>query len=313
MIWIGALATALLLFAACLPQGLGTTILLGGDVILAREGKSISSATQPFGRLRKIIRGSTHFFINLESPLGTPNLSTGDMNLCAPIADAETLADVGVDLASLANNHRNDCEPGGDYITAEVLQAAGITPVSFELSPVLLETTGGRLAVVAVDEVSAALDEDSLIARIEQAAAHSDLAIVSIHWGNEYQAGPDERQTRLAQAMADAGADVIWGHHPHVLQRMEWLQRDGQQPTLVIYSLGNLLADQWMLSDAFRSALVKLTIRQGELLAVEITPISIQVTDRTPSIAKEGVQRDAILERLKVGQLSGQGVEITIR
>lgn len=313
VIWIGALATALLLFAACVPRESSTTILLGGDVILTREGISISPSTQPFGRLRKIIRGSSYFFINLESPLGSPEGSIGDMNLCAPDTYAETLSAGGVDLASLANNHRDDCEPGGDTRTADAMRTAGVTPVISGASPVLLQTAGGIVAVIAAEEVSAPLDEDALFQQIGQAEAQADFTIVSVHWGNEYQAGPDEHQTRLARTLADAGADVIWGHHPHVLQRMEWLQRDGQHPTLVIYSLGNLLADQWMLQDAFRSALVNLTLYQGELTAIEIVPVVIDLKDRAPSRAKETAQRDAILERLQVEKLSGQGVEITIR
>lgn len=312
VIWIGALATALLLFAACVPKEAPTTILLGGDVMLTREGNPVSPSTQPFGRLRKTIRGSCYFFINLESPLGSPEGSIGDMNLCAPDTYAETLSAGGVDLASLANNHRDDCEQGGDDHTAEVLLDIGITPVMLDASPVILETADGTLAVIAVDDVSAPLDEESLLAQIARAETLADLTIVSIHWGNEYQAGPDERQTRLARTMADAGADVIWGHHPHVLQRMEWIQRDGQQPTLVIYSLGNFFADQWMLLDALRSALVKLTLDQGELTAIEFVPVMIDLKDRASSYTKDDAQRDTILERLKVETLAEQGVEITI-
>ena len=94
----------------------------------------------------------------------------------------------------------------------------------------------------------------------------ANFVVVSTHWGNEYQAGPDDRQQILAQAWVDAGADVIWGHHPHVLQRMEWItSNEDNHEALVMYSLGNLLADQFMLQDAQRSALSQGEMKNGRI------------------------------------------------
>ncbi len=281
--------------------------------MLARAGEPITGSHRPFEGISEDISRSSLFFVNLESPLGNSIESHSDMNLCADVQASGTLAENGVDLASLANNHRDDCLLGGDSQTAENLKMVGVKSALADMQPVYLDEANDTIAVIAVDDVSTAVDENLLLTRIEQASSLASITIVSMHWGNEYQAGPDERQTRLAQAMADAGADIIWGHHPHVLQRMAWLKRADGNDALVLYSLGNLVADQWMLPDANRSALVKLFFKKGELVQIEIIPVLIQSPGVEPVRASEGSTRDAILERLQVDRLSIGGVEIVIQ
>ena len=72
----------------------------------------------------------------------------------------------------------------------------------------------------------------------------SDVQVVSMHWGQEYQFVPDGEQQRLAQLLSDAGVDVIIGGHPHVIQPVDYLTGSGGNETLVIYSLGNFLSSQ---------------------------------------------------------------------
>jgi poly-gamma-glutamate synthesis protein (capsule biosynthesis protein) len=68
--------------------------------------------------------------------------------------------------------------------------------------------------------------------------------VVSVHFGNEYQREPNDPQKQLVKELANAGANIILGHHPHVLQPTEWVERDDGQKTFVIYSLGNFLSGQ---------------------------------------------------------------------
>jgi poly-gamma-glutamate synthesis protein (capsule biosynthesis protein) len=77
-----------------------------------------------------------------------------------------------------------------------------------------------------------------LVASVDSLA---DFVIVSIHWGTEYTHNPDEEQLRLAQQLADAGADLIIGNHAHNIQPVQWLN-NGQ--TLCFYALGNLINGQ---------------------------------------------------------------------
>lgn len=67
---------------------------------------------------------------------------------------------------------------------------------------------------------------------------------MSMHWGNEYQLQPTEEQKKLAETLVNEGVDIIFGHHPHVLQPMEWIDRKDGGRSLVVYSLGNFLSGQ---------------------------------------------------------------------
>jgi poly-gamma-glutamate synthesis protein (capsule biosynthesis protein) len=81
-------------------------------------------------------------------------------------------------------------------------------------------------------------------AAIRAAAAEADAVVVSIHWGREYFAQPDPAQVELGHRLADAGALVIFGHHPHVLQPLELYRRADGQLAAIAYSLGNFISNQ---------------------------------------------------------------------
>jgi poly-gamma-glutamate synthesis protein (capsule biosynthesis protein) len=86
------------------------------------------------------------------------------------------------------------------------------------------------------------INQDNISRQIESTKNLADLVFVSVHWGEENHFAPSSSQTALAQTMADWGADVIIGHHPHVVQPIEWIQGENGNKTLCIYSLGNLIS-----------------------------------------------------------------------
>ncbi len=87
--------------------------------------------------------------------------------------------------------------------------------------------------------------KDELIkSDIAKAETLADITIVSIHWGNEYTHTPNADQKYIAQLMADSGVEVILGHHSHCLQPVEWIEGEGGNETLCIYSLGNIVSGQ---------------------------------------------------------------------
>jgi poly-gamma-glutamate capsule biosynthesis protein CapA/YwtB (metallophosphatase superfamily) len=163
----------------------------------------------------------------------------------------------GVDVVSQANNHAYDQGPAGLVDSLDTIRAAGLTSVgaganeSEALRAVRFEIDGWTVAVVGIDQVLDPLDQVAgpnkpgtaaghdfrlALRAVREAAASSDLVFVMIHWGVELGARPRPYQVRQAHAMIDAGADVIFGAHPHVLQPME-TYRD--RP--IFYSLGNLV------------------------------------------------------------------------
>ena len=85
---------------------------------------------------------------------------------------------------------------------------------------------------------------DEFLASIRERAAEVDVLIVSIHWGAEYKLVPAPEDRKLAQQMIDAGAFAVIGHHPHVLQPVEFLERSQGGKGLVVFSLGNLVSNQ---------------------------------------------------------------------
>ncbi|MDP2993780.1 MAG: CapA family protein, partial [Anaerolineales bacterium] len=135
-----------------------------------------------------------------------------------------------------------------------------------------------QLAFLAFEDVALPLDTNAAVQAIRSARATGAVVIVSIHWGAEYQGGASDRQKSLALQFAVAGAALIWGHHPHVLQPAEWIETV-QGKTFVLYSLGNALFDQGGLADTRRSALVVVTLDADGVTSVRIVPFEIDVAN----------------------------------
>ena len=87
------------------------------------------------------------------------------------------------------------------------------------------------------------LDLEPALAAVREARSQADLVVVSVHWGNEYQRQPTQRQREIAKRLVEAGCDLILGHHPHVLQPAEIVEAGGRK-ALVAYSLGNFISNQ---------------------------------------------------------------------
>lgn len=316
----GALLAVLLALTACAQQPAELSLTLGGDIMLARAGEPIfvdmDGAVNPWQELESQDllpdREEELFFANLESPLGNPAPAAGEMNLCADPSLVSLLKTGHISLVSLANNHREDCASDDEVDTRVVLNEKKLQAAGVDLIPVFTETSSGLLAVIAADDISGDLDVNTLVENVKEARVQAQFVIVSMHWGEEYQGGPTERQETLAKQLADAGADVVWGHHPHVLQRMQWLNSADGRRVLVLYSLGNLLADQWMLEDAQRSALVKLVFREGEIDKIEIIPLQMDHASRQLTVVTDPKVSNLITGRLKLEQLAETGVEITL-
>lgn len=275
--------------------------------MLARNGVPLF-LQDPWGEFAQMAAPGKLFFVNLESPLtGSVANSTGQRlgyNLCAGAEQAKWLAKGGVSLVTAENNHQDDCDQGGADTDAKM-------PVVGEASnPLVYEEEGVKVGVIAVDAVTQALDQIVLSQQIKEMRPKVDILVVSIHWGKEYQAGVDPVRSELVQLLADSGVDVVWGHHPHVLQKVEVLHSDVTgRDTLVLFSLGNLLSDQYMRADTLRSALVTATFKNGYLLAVQATPLLMDRLSR--SLIEPSVQdSQKILEALNWEEIQGSGLTV---
>jgi hypothetical protein len=230
-----------------------------GDVSF--EGKlSVSPDPLVFGDLERYIKGCDICIANLENPLTTS--SNGIVGKCTLHGDpgwAEVLKKAGINLVSLANNHMMDYGEVGLLSTINSLELAGLSYVGAgrniteACKPLFIDVVGKRLAFLARTSVIvsspsyatesqagvAYLDVSETIENIENSKKEADYVILVIHWGLEEYSYPSPKQRMLAKEFLTAGADLILGHHPHVLQGIENI--DGR---LVAYSLGNFLFDE---------------------------------------------------------------------
>ena len=116
-------------------------------------------------------------------------------------------------------------------------------------------------------EVSKA-DSEVLAQEISDLRQEADVVIVGFHWGLEYQARPTNEQRLLAKAAIDAGADLVWGQHPHWVQGMEIYQG---KP--IFYSLGNFVFDQMEAKETREGLVVELDFWKAKLVEAKLKPI----------------------------------------
>jgi len=319
----GALILALLVLTGCHRAGDSSSLFLGGDVLFYRAGKPLfpveDAATSPWGDFIKV-KQEEHtdlFAVNLESPFGLRMVEHGlenpSMNLCADDDALQHLQHAGVNLVTNHNNHANDCGFSGQQYTDELLDQAGILHQRNQSSAQLVSAGGEVIAVLSINDYERDYEIAMVVNELKKARAKSDLVLVSVHWGQEYQAGPSQHQQELAQLLVDAGADVIWGHHPHVLQRMEWLRSSADGHTgLVMYSLGNALSDQWMLPDAQRTAVIRLEFSHHQVKDILVVPLKMDMSSRTLLLEKDPQLFNWYVERLSLEALEKEGTTIRL-
>lgn len=173
------------------------------------------------------------------------------------------LVDLGFDVVGMANNHMLDkggqglidtmkfwnsqpvltigaYEDEEDYNTVRVLEQDGVKIAFLSYT----YGTNGISLGAGYDLAIPYLDEETVRSHITAAREEADLVFVSVHWGEENHFKPSEYQKNYARLMTEAGADVIIGHHPHVVQPVEWLTAEDGSETLCVYSLGNFIGEQ---------------------------------------------------------------------
>jgi poly-gamma-glutamate synthesis protein (capsule biosynthesis protein) len=257
-----------------LPQHQGrssVTLALLGDVML---GRSVQPSAETFAYMRPYLISADLALANLESPLTEAQFQPrSPYALCALPEVVSHLAEAGFNLLSLANNHRLDCGQVGLVETQHTLTEAELGFIGPAPEAVYRQINGLRLALLAFDATSGFRPE-SAVQAVRLARGTGALVIVSIHWGAEYQAGPSPYQRQIAGQLVEAGAALIWGHHPHVLQPAAWM--DGGK-ALVLYSLGNALFDQYGLENTRRSALALVRLGQNGVEELQAIPFVIDV------------------------------------
>jgi len=240
-------------------------------------GEGVAGWSSLLDGVSDVFKGADFGFVNLETPVA-PAHSKGSKPFMfdAPVALPEALKASGIKIVSFANNHVMDQGWAGfaetrDHLKEIGLQFIGSGDTSAQTwQPLIVEKNGIKVGWLGMTrwlngnrnpdqedqphvnffpypgEAGGApgADEAQVLAAVKAAKAQCDLLVISVHWGIEYAPAPRPEDVDLAHKMLNAGASVIVGHHPHVLQPIETYTTADGRTAVIFYSLGNFLSNQ---------------------------------------------------------------------
>ena len=258
-------------------------------------------AFYPYERVAAALAAADLTIANLEVAL-TERGTAADKayTFRTPPRFARGLAEAGIDLVSLGNNHTADFGTEGIADTLAALDGVGVRHVGAGLdenaarSPAFIEAEGLRIALLSYTDILrntfagpgtpgvALATEEAIAADVGETRSQADVVIVLLHTGTEYTTAPNRTQRALARAAIDAGALLVLGHHPHVLQGWE-RYGDG----LIVYSLGNFVFDlehdpRNLQFRAFETVILYVTFSEDRVTEVRVEPFVIELTEDRP-------------------------------
>lgn len=273
------------------------TMVFVGDIMLSRGIGEIMAKQNnwlyPFKYVREYLQKADLVFGNLEGPISGRGQNQGSIySFNADPYAAQSLTDSNFTVLSVANNHIFDYGRNAFLDTLAVLRLSEIDAVgggiNFEDAhrPVIRDVKGTKVAFLgytnllprsrgAEDSVPAIsyLDEKVMKRDIETAKTLADIVVVSLHWGDEYETKHNDFQERVAHSVIDAGASLIVGHHPHVVQEVEEY-RGGY----IAYSLGNFIFDQNFSEDTNKGLILEVTIHDKKISGIKTIGVSFNRT-----------------------------------
>jgi len=268
-------------------------LMLVGDIMLSRsvgeKMKKENNWNWPFLNIAETIKKADLLFGNLEGPISDKGTNVGSIySFRADPRVIEGLNFSGFDVLSVANNHMFDWSREALEDTLKRLKTAGISYAGAGFnekeahSPTTREiqvSNGSKIKIAFLAYCSEGsqywaataersgiswLEENKLREDVAEAKKQADIVIVSMHFGEEYKTWPNSKQRFFAQLAIDSGADLVAGHHPHVLQPVEQYKNG-----YIAYSLGNFVFDQTFSPQTKESMVLKAVVENGKIKAVE--------------------------------------------
>lgn len=251
-----------------------TKILFVGDMMFDR---TIRKATEEkgvehtFSCIKPFLSGFDGVFGNLEGPITTESSRSintnvgeyGNTTFTFATNTAQLLRDSNVVAVSLANNHIFDFGRDGVKSTKSELQKAGVgyfgDPLTIDNKVIYLTHGGYKIAIIGYNAFLGVDTVDDTVSLIKDSRAYVDYVFVFPHWGEEYVSATELQKT-TAHNFIDAGADVVIGAHPHVIQEIE--EYKGKK---IYYSLGNFIFDQYFSPEVMRGLGVEVNITKEGL------------------------------------------------
>ena len=244
----------------------GRTILFTGDIMLDRGVEYLinkNSVYYPFEKINQFLRGIDIIAGNLEGPIveNPPNFSDESLKFAFSPETIEGLSFANFNLFSLANNHTFNMNKAGLEETKVFLTKASINFVGhpIECDKDFLFEKDNVVFLAFNKTFFFNCSDKEIIELVSETRSHNPdkFLVVIFHWGEEYQSKSSIAQQKLAHQIVDAGADLIIGSHPHVVQEVEEYKEK-----LIFYSLGNFIFDQYFSKKT----------QQGLAMGLEIYP-----------------------------------------
>lgn len=253
-------------------------IIFGGDMMFDRYIRSVSDTVGGdfiLSCVTPLLLNIDLVMANLEGPI-TDQRPVGGLTFTFPPETAELLMRHNIGIVNLGNNHISNFGAEGVRATLSYLDAAGVRYFGDPLEHSVATTTVGGILLAFVNYNQFDHPSSSGVLQNIRTMRESDfLPVVYTHWGEEYQEAT-EGQKRLAHEFVDAGAEIVIGSHPHVVQEHEVYQ--GKH---VYYSLGNFIFDQYFSPEVTHGLLLKVQFSASGVTGVEEIPIVLTSDGRT--------------------------------
>ena len=284
------------------PGGI-KTILLVGDIMLDRGVEDLikqNSIYYPFQKISHFLRGIDIVFGNLEGPIvkNPPELLDNSLKFAFNPEVIKGASWCNFNLFSLANNHTLDMGKEGLEETKEWLKKYGINFVGDPLSGSSdnLDSSFSRdnITFLAFNQIFPFIVKEEKIIKTTKTVKSlnpDNFLIVSMHWGKEYQPTNSPAQQKLAHHLIEAGADLIIGHHPHVVQNIE-----KYQGKLIFYSLGNFIFDQYFSTETQEGLAAGLEIYPDRLVC-RLFPL--QINSSQPVLMEQNKASEFLIQLAK--------------
>ncbi|MBM3205635.1 CapA family protein [Candidatus Shapirobacteria bacterium] len=288
-----------------------------GDISYSRGVERIvkkqNDINYPFLKIQDYLKSADLVFGNLETPITQgPEISDFEMIFRSNPGTEQALKQAGFSILSLANNHTPNFGEKGLKDTFNFLENAGIKYVGTgqkeqeAYQPVYIEKKGIKFAFLAYNDTdvvpayyeasvnragTAFMRIDKMTEGVKEAKQKADFVIVSMHAGIEYAGKPNNSQINFAHAAIDAGADLIIGHHPHVVQTLE-----KYKGKYIFYSLGNFVFDQPQSEETKEGLAIKIYFAKNGISKISLLPVVMEKLAQ-PRMANDN-EADKILQRL---------------
>lgn len=288
-------------------------IVLGGDVLLDRSVGWIidnQGSDSIWGDVRSILSDADISMVNLENPLSRRGSMEKDKQFIfrGKPQYVKALESAGIDIVSLANNHVLDYGEIALLDTMKHLDNAGILYAGAGQNedtanmPIYIDKGAISLAVLSSSHVipfvhwhakkdkpgvASAYDPARLISEVKSASEKADIVLVYLHWGKEMISQPVQYQKNIAHMLIDAGADLVIGSHPHIVQSFEFYKGK-----LIAYSLGNLV----FTNSSKETILLSIEFSEQEMLQASVIPCIIKSSKTL--LVKDDLKKRSFINKL---------------